>query len=301
MRVGIIGLGRMGEAIAYRAVQAGHEVIGFDTNLQACKQAKKEGVEIANSLKDLVYNSVEVIWFMVPPGQLIDDLIAQLEPHLSSDIIIIDGGNSRFTDSKRRAYRLAQKDISFLDCGTSGGLQGRKNGFCLMVGGLERVYTRVVTLLKAIAAPEGYAHVGPSGAGHYVKMIHNGIEYALLQAYAEGFHLLKEGAFKKDNLDLVHISHLWNHGSVIRSWILELVHEIMIHDQDFTGISGEIESTGMGEWMVQEANEQNVSVPVIEKSLYVRAVSKETGGDYGTKIVAMLRKAFGGHRVKKIG
>lgn len=300
MKIGMIGLGKMGEAIAYRAIKAGHIVIGFDPNKDACNHAQATGVQIMPSLVELVQQKLDVVWLMVPQGPLIDTTIDEMEPYLRAGAIVVDGGNTKFTDSIRRAKRLAEKNISFLDCGTSGGLNGRAEGFCLMVGGDRTAYKMLYPLLTAIAAPDGVAHIGPSGSGHYVKMVHNGIEYALLQAYAEGFHVIKEGTFKQDKLDLAQISGLWNHGAVIRSWILELINDIMCQDQEFHAISGEIESTGMGQWTVQEAHEHTISVPVIEESLLVRQQSKETGGNYGTKIVALLRNKFGGHVVKKI-
>ena len=213
--------------------------------------------------------------------------------------ILIDGGNSKFTDSIRRAQMLKTENIFFLDCGTSGGLQGRALGFSLMVGGDEVAYTKIHQILVAIAAPGGVGYVGPSGAGHYVKMVHNAIEYALLQAYAEGFQLLKEGSFKDTVFSLEHISGIWLNGSVIRSWILELSNDIFRkYGQKFEDVIGEIAEGGTGRWAVEDAHEHHVPARVIEESLKVREWSRKTGGDYATKIVAMLRHQFGGHEVK---
>ena len=297
MKVALIGLGKMGEALAYRAVQAGHTVIGFDVNESMCAAAQAIGVEIVESIADFAHHDIHIFWLMVPQGDLVDKVIAQLHPLLQSGDTVVDGGNSKYTDSMRRAQELKKSEINFLDCGTSGGVRGRENGFCLMVGGEKKAYDSIESLLHSIASPGGYAYVGPSGAGHYVKMVHNGIEYALLQAYAEGFHLLKEGEFKDAHLDLEKIAQLWQSGSIIRSFILELVHDIMQEDQDFAHISGKVASTGMGQWTVEAAHKSDVPVFVIEESLRVRDWSQETGGNYGTKIVALLRNKFGGHAV----
>jgi len=299
MNMGIVGLGRMGNAIAQRLITAGHQVVGFDLDKETLKKAHEIGVETVPSLEDLAF-ATRVIWLMVPVGKAVDDTIGQLIPHMKGGDIIVDGGNSNFHDSIRRAEMLKGQDIFFLDCGTSGGLQGRAIGFSLMVGGDEATYTKIHPLLVDIAAPGGVGYVGPSGAGHYVKMVHNAIEYALLQAYAEGFQLLKQGSFKDIVFDLEHISDIWMNGSVIRSWILELAHDVFEeYGQKFEDISGEIAEGGTGRWAVDDAKEHDVPVQVIEESLKVREWSRETGGDYATKLVAMLRHQFGGHEVKK--
>ena len=295
MKMGIIGLGRMGNAIAFRAIEGGHEVIGYDDYLEARKKAEEIGATVVDNLAAMA-EDVRIFWLMVP-ADAVEMVIKTLRPHIKAGDIIVDGGNSKYTDSIRRAYELAEENIFFLDCGTSGGIQGRGQGFCLMVGGDKTIYTKIHSLLVAIAVSGGLAHVGPSGAGHYTKMIHNGIEYALLQAYAEGFHLLKDGGF---TLNLEEISRLWNNGAIIRSWILELAHDIFRQDQELRNISGEIAESGMGRWTVEEAMKNNIPARVIEESLLVRAWSRETGGNYATKIVALLRHEFGGHPVKKI-
>lgn len=299
MKLGIIGLGRMGSGIAERLIKHGHEVIGFDLDKNNCDLAAQVGVKIAESIADVATHA-RIIWLMVPPGKPVDQVIETLMPALKSRDIVVDGGNSNFHDSMRRTQELAEKNIFYLDCGTSGGLNGRLQGYCLMVGGDHAAYTKIEDLLKAIAAPGGYGYMGQSGTGHYVKMVHNGIEYAMLQAYAEGFQLLKEGSFKKEHLDLEEISRLWNHGSVIRSWLLELAHNVFAHDQEFKNISGKIAEGGTGKWTVEDAHKNNVPVPTIEKSLEVRAWSRESGGNYATKVIQMLRNQFGGHEIKKI-
>lgn len=298
MKIGIIGLGRMGNAIAYRLLNGGHEVYGVDPDVRTAQEAEKMGVTIAHDLKDLSTH-VRIFWIMVPHGDPVDAVINELLPHMKAGDIFIDGGNSYYKHSQKRASAVARSGILFLDCGTSGGLNGRAMGFCLMVGGDEAAYLKVHTALAAIAAPGGVAHVGQSGAGHYVKMIHNGIEYGIMQAYAEGFHLIKDGSFAREALDLEELSRIWQTSSVIRSWLLDLTHGIFQKDQEFNDISGEVGASGMGQWTVDEAHEHHIPVPVIEDALRVRRESEKTGGNYATKLVALLRHAFGGHWVKK--
>ena len=230
MKVALIGLGKMGLGIAQRILQAGHQVYGYDLNADAREYAKQIGVHIFDALHTLP--SVDLVWIMVPAGKPVDDTIGQLLPVLSTQAIIVDGGNSFYLDSIRRARDLATRGVHYLDCGTSGGVHGVEHGFCLMVGGEHHVYMRALSVLQVIASVDGVAHVGSSGAGHYVKMIHNGIEYGLLQAYAEGFQLLKEGTYK--DLDLHQIAKLWDSSSVIRSFLLSLTVPIFTHDHSIT-------------------------------------------------------------------
>ncbi len=297
MNIGIVGMGKMGNVIAFRCLQAGHTVIGLDPDQEARDDAREMGVDIVSGIADLA-SRTRLIWLMVPIAA-VDPILDELKPHLKADDIIVDGGNSFYEDSIRRATSLSSDGIIFLDCGTSGGIAGRAGGFCLMVGGDDAAYTKIHSLLVAIAAPGGLGHVGPSGAGHYVKMIHNGIEYGLLQAYAEGFQIIKEGTFKKEALDLEEISRIWNEGSIIRSFLLGLAHEVFEEDQELHKVEGEIAEGGTGKWTVEEANKYNIAVPAIEHALKVRAWSRETGGNYATKVIAMLRHKFGGHAVKR--
>ena len=296
MKIAIIGLGRMGSALAARALEAGYTVSGYDPDIQMQREAAALGVKIYEKLEQLA-PEVELIWLMVPAGKIVDQTIEQLMPELKPGSIIVDGGNSYFGDSIRRAQALALKKISFIDCGVSGGIHGKEHGFCLMVGGDQSVYKKIEPLLKVLAAPAGYGYMGPSGAGHYVKMVHNGIEYGLLQADAEGFHLLREGAYK--DLDLEKISNVWLHGSVIRSWLLELAHDVFTRDQYLKNIDGKIQEGGTGAWTVANAHENKIPVPVIEKSLEVREWSRKAGGNFATRLIQMLRNAFGGHVVVK--
>jgi 6-phosphogluconate dehydrogenase len=296
MKIGIIGLGRMGSAVASRLLRDRHEVYGFDTDQNNLKLAFHDGVVTCASLQDLS-KQVDIFWLMVPAGQIVDNVISELLKSLKPDAIVIDGGNSNFKDSVRRHEFLKSKKIDFIDCGTSGGLHGKELGFSLMVGGDKKVFQNLEPIFKSVAAPGGHAYMGPSGSGHYVKMVHNGIEYALLQAYAEGFHLLREGKYK--DLDLASVARVWNHGSIIRSWILELAENIFEHDQKFCDISGKIGENKTGRWTLDEAKEQHVSVDLIERALEIRAWSRQSGGNYATKLVALLRNQFGGHEMGK--
>lgn len=298
MIMGLIGLGRMGMAIASRAVEGGHQVIGYDVIVDDAKRKEIEiiGFDVVDSITGIAQQT-RIIWLMVP-ATVVDTVLKDLLPHCKAGDIIIDGGNSNFTDSIIRAKTCALKDIIFLDCGTSGGLYGRELGFCLMVGGDYDAYIKIHELLAAIAAPGGVGYMGESGTGHYVKMVHNGIEYGLMQSYADGFQLLKEGSFKNEGLDLEEITRIWNTSSVIRSWLLELAHTIFAHDQKLEKISGEVAESGTGRWTVEEAQKHNVPIPVIQEALKVRLLSQKTGGDFATKVVAMLRHEFGGHPVK---
>lgn len=299
MNVGIIGLGRMGGGVAQRLVQKGHAVIGYDPNSGTRTAAMKLGVTVVHSLETLAQQA-RTIFLFIPAGSIVDGVINDIVPFLRKGDILIDGGNSNYQDSIRRATELFEKHVLFLDCGTSGGVHGKDIGYCLMVGGDRGAYMTVEPFFKAIAAANGYAHVGPSGAGHYVKMVHNGIEYGLLQAYAEGFHLLKDGSFASAELQLDAIARLWDQSSIIRSWILHLLEEVLHEqDRDLTTITGSIAESGTGRWTVEEARKMHIPIDLIERSLAIRFESQKTGGNYATKLVALLRNKFGGHDVQK--
>ncbi len=296
MTIGIIGLGRMGFAIAERLHAAGLRVIGIDEDATKKAAAEQAGFIFASSYEELAL-ACRVIWLMVPAGDIVDAVLEKLQPALVSGSIIIDGGNSFFKDSIRRYNLLANQGIAFIDCGTSGGLHGKDLGYSLMIGGDTVAVEQCQAIFKAVAmVPGGYQHVGPTGAGHYVKMVHNGVEYALLQAYAEGFHMLKKGPYQQ--IDLAATARVWNHGSIIRSWICDLAENVLVQDQDLDAISGVIGENKTGQWTVEVAKEYNIPVETIEKSLAIRAWSRATGGNYATKMVAMLRHAFGGHPVQ---
>lgn len=297
MELGIIGLGRMGMNMGTRLAQRNHTVLGYDISPDKKEEADRNGIHWSNSVEDLA-NSLDkpkVIWLMVPSGQPVDDAIAQAIPKLSDGDIIIDGGNSFYKDSIRRATELKQKGIQFLDCGTSGGIWGLQEGYCLMVGGDSEAFQKTEPIFNDLAQEDGYRLVGPSGAGHFVKMVHNGIEYGMLEAYGEGFEILHASQY---DLDLQSIAALWNHGSVVRSWLLELAERAFEAGSDLPGIAGYVEDTGEGRWTVMQAIEENVPAPAITISLEMRLRSRQKES-YSAKVIAALRKEFGGHRVMK--
>jgi 6-phosphogluconate dehydrogenase len=297
MRVAMIGLGKMGGNMTARLLKKGHEVVAFDRSAEAVKHAASLGAKSASDLKAVVaaLQSPRVVWIMVPAGAPVDETIETLVPMLAKGDVIIDGGNSRYTDSLRRAKSLESRGIDFVDAGTSGGVWGLENGYCLMVGGSDRAISICEPLFTALSEPGGYAHVGPPGAGHYVKMVHNGIEYGLLQAYAEGYEILH--ASKNFKLDLAQIAALWNHGSVVRSWLNELAEIAFKKDNDLTTLKGWIADSGEGRWTVQEATDLDVPAPVIALSLIMRLRSRQEDS-FGGKVIAALRNEFGGHAVK---
>jgi 6-phosphogluconate dehydrogenase len=295
MEIGFIGLGRMGSNMVRRLLAAGHRVVAYDRSPSAVTEVAERGAIAAGSLPELVaeLRTPRVVWLMVPAGQPVTDTVQMLASFLAAGDLVVDGGNSDFRDSLEHAATLADRGIHFVDCGTSGGLWGLTVGFCLMVGGRKEDFQRIEPLLQALAAPEGYAHVGPVGAGHYVKMVHNGIEYALLQSYAEGFELLRAADFE---VDLAQITHLWSHGSVIRSWLLELAEAAFREDPTLEGIKGYVEDTGYGRATVREAVSRAVPLPVITLALMARFRSRQEDS-FAAKVIAALREGFGGHRV----
>ena len=288
MKIGIVGLGRMGAGISDRLRAAGHETAGYDRDPNVSQVA---------SLRELVQplSAPRVVWVMVPAGDPTETTIAELLGLLSEGDIVIDGGNSYYRDSVRRAHELSLRGVRFLDIGTSGGIWGLKNGFCLMAGGPPDAFEAVEPLLQALAAEGGYAHVGPSGAGHYVKMIHNGIEYGLLQAYAEGFDLLAASGF---DIDPKQVATLWNNGSVVRSWLLELAELAFEKDPKLEALRAYVDDSGEGRWTVMEAIERGVPAGVITESLYRRFSSRDENA-FAMRFIAALRNEFGGHAVQK--
>jgi 6-phosphogluconate dehydrogenase len=297
MELGMIGLGRMGANMTERLVRGGHRVVSYDRSAEAIQRVVDIGGVGAHSLSDFVKQLAppRIIWMMVPSGAPVDQTIEQLLPNLSQGDILIDGGNSYYKDSIRRAGKLFDQGMHFVDAGTSGGIWGLENGYCMMVGGEKEIVERLAPIFTTLAPPDGYLHVGPSGAGHFVKMIHNGIEYGMLQAYGEGFELLNASQF---DLDLAKISRLWNQGSVVRSWLLELAERAFDEDPKLSSIKGYVEDSGEGRWTVEEAIEKSVAAPVLMLSLFARFASRQEDS-FSAKFVAALRNEFGGHAVKK--
>lgn len=296
MQLGMIGLGRMGGNMTRRLLRAGHEVVVFDRNAEVARELATEGAKAADSVADLCaqLGARRIVWLMVPAGAPVDETIAALRPHLGAGDVIIDGGNSNFHDTIRRAAELQPTGVDLVDAGTSGGIWGLELGYCLMVGGDDRAVSRCEPIFRALAQPEGYAHVGPSGAGHYVKMVHNGIEYGLLQAYAEGYEILHANTHFP--LDLHQISAVWNHGSVVRSWLNELAERAFANDPTLAGLRGYVEDSGEGRWTVQEALDLDVPAPAITLALIARLRSRQPES-FGAKVIAALRHEFGGHAV----
>jgi len=297
MQLAMIGLGRMGGNMARRLVQGGHEVIVYDSSADAVKGHVGRGVKTPQDLAEVAERLAprRVVWMMVPAGAPVESTIEQLVPHLSPGDIVIDGGNSNFRDSLRRAEALKSKGIEFVDVGTSGGVWGLELGYCLMVGAAPAAFQHCEPIFRTLAPADGYAHVGPPGAGHYVKMVHNGIEYGMLQAYAEGYEILH--ASKDFKLQLSQIAKLWNHGSVVRSWLNELAERAFASDNQLAGIRGYVEDSGEGRWTVEEAMRLDVPAPVITMSLIARFRSRQQES-FGAKVIAALRKEFGGHAVQ---
>jgi 6-phosphogluconate dehydrogenase len=293
MKIAVIGLGKMGHAIAQKLHNGFFEVVGYDRNESARVDALKAGIPVVDCIDAL--QGVDLFWIMVPAGAVVDVVIAEIVPLCRKGTIIVDGGNSFYKDSQRRAQMVAQQGLFYFDCGTSGGIHGMTDGFCLMIGGDRVMYNKIDYIFAALSVPGGYGYVGNSGAGHYVKMVHNGIEYGLMQAYAEGLHILKEGSFKDEKLDLAAITGLWSTNAVIRSFLLQLAHEGLTQNPGLTGVSGRVAESGMGLWTDQEARLHNIPDPVLAQSLEIRAQSRQTGGNYATQILSLLRNKFGGH------
>ncbi|MGH9479356.1 MAG: phosphogluconate dehydrogenase (NAD(+)-dependent, decarboxylating) [Terriglobales bacterium] len=295
----MIGLGRMGGNMTKRLIEGGHGVVAFDPSPAAVKQATATGASGASSLADLVKQlaAPRVVWTMVPSGAITTTTVNQLLDLLAPDDVIIDGGNSHYKDSIEHAAMAAKRQVHFLDAGTSGGVWGLTVGYCLMVGGERAAFDRVEPILKTLAPPEGYLYTGPAGSGHFVKMVHNGIEYGMLQAYGEGFEVLEKSQYA---VDLRAVAHLWNQGSVIRSWLCELAENAFAREPHLDSIRGYVDDTGEGRWTVQAALDENVPAPVLTLSLLARIRSRQTES-FSAKVVAALRNEFGGHAVKKEG
>ncbi|GCF14142.1 6-phosphogluconate dehydrogenase [Haloarcula mannanilytica] len=297
MELGVIGLGRMGRIVVDRVLEAGHEVVVFDIDEESVADAAEAGAQPASSIEDLAeqLGSEKRIWLMVPAGDPVDAALDELAPTLDDEDIVVDGGNSFFEDSVRRAEST---DAAYLDCGTSGGPAGAELGFSLMVGGPEWAYDELVPVFDAVATgPDGHDRMGPAGSGHYVKMVHNGVEYALMQTYGEGFELLANGRY---DLDLESVANTWNNGAVIRSWLLELCEEAFREEgNDLGTVADRVEGGSTGTWTVQEALEQEVPVPLIYQALAERFGSRADDGRFSRRLASRLRYGFGRHDVPR--
>lgn len=296
MEIGLIGLGKMGAFMAQRLITAGHSVVGFDANADARKGAAANGVTAADSLGNLVsrLKAPRAVWVMVPHGAPTESTINALLESLAPNDVLVDGGNSHYTESQSAAKRCAARGVHFIDAGVSGGIWGLKEGYCLMVGGPAEACTQLEPIFRALAPAGGYARVGESGAGHFVKMIHNAIEYAMLQSYGEGFECLQRSEFK---LQLGAIADLWSHGAVVRSWLLDLLTgALAANGNDLAKVAPYIDDSGTGRWTVEYALDNAIPIPVITQSLYERFASR-IDESFSAKVIASLRQQFGGHAV----
>jgi 6-phosphogluconate dehydrogenase len=296
MRIGFVGLGRMGANMVRRLVRDGHQVVAFNRTPEKTREIMTEGAEGAFTLAELVAKlpAPRAVWVMVPAGDATEAMIEELMGLLEPGDTIVDGGNTNFHDDVRRHARVAEKGLRYVDAGTSGGIWGLSVGYCLMVGGDRDAVEPLEPVFRTLAPADGYAHVGGPGAGHYVKMVHNGIEYGLMQAYAEGFEIMHASDY---DLDLAQISGIWRYGSVVRSWLLDLLHDALAKNAEFGGIRDWVADSGEGRWTVQEAIDRDVPAPVITLSLQARFRSRQDES-YGAKVLAALRNEFGGHAVK---
>ena len=299
MELGMVGLGRMGANMSERLVRGGHRVVGYDPSPDAARRTAEKGVATADAPASLAaqLRPPRVVWLMVPAGEPVDQTIAALVPYLSAGDTIIDGGNTNYKDDLRRASALRQKGINFVDVGTSGGIWGLAEGYSLMVGGDDAVVERLTPIFRTLApAPDrGWGHVGPVGAGHFVKMVHNGVEYGLMEAYAEGFSILR--GKREFELDLLQVAEIWRFGSVVRSWLLDLTADALKQNPRLEGIEAYVADSGEGRWTVEEAIDLDISAPVITLSLLRRLRSREQE-PFADKLLAMMRHKFGGHAIK---
>ncbi|MBH0177359.1 MAG: decarboxylating 6-phosphogluconate dehydrogenase [Nitrospira sp.] len=297
MELGFIGLGKMGMNMVTRLRRDQHRVVAFDRSADLIKQAEAQGCTGASSLADLIskLSAPRAVWIMVPSGAPTEETVQAVAALLQPGDTIIDGGNTRFHDDVRRAAELKPRGIHYVDAGTSGGIWGLKIGYCLMVGGETTAVNRLAPVFKTLAPDDGWAHVGAAGAGHYVKMVHNGIEYSMMQGYAEGFELMSKSEYK---LDLARIADLWMHGSVVRSWLLELAAGALKDDQKLEKLKGYVQDSGEGRWMIADAIEKDVPVPTLTTALFTRFRSRQEES-FAEKMLAALRNAFGGHAVRR--
>ncbi|HMU42405.1 MAG TPA: decarboxylating 6-phosphogluconate dehydrogenase [Ignavibacteriaceae bacterium] len=296
MKLGFIGLGKMGMNMVHRLINQGHQVVVYNRSMEKVIEAQKLGAIASTSILDLVskLDGKKIIWLMVPSGKPVDENIEAILPMLKKDDIIIDGGNSFWRDTQARAKRVSEKGIHYLDCGTSGGVWGLQNGYCLMYGGDKKSADFVEPIFKSLAPENGYVYCGESGTGHLVKMVHNGIEYGMMQSYAEGFEILKKSPF---NINITKVADAWQYGSVVRSWLLELAVNAFKDDPNLEQLKDYVQDSGEGRWTVQTAMDFDVPAHVITASLYTRFQSRQDES-FAMKVLAALRNQFGGHAVK---
>jgi 6-phosphogluconate dehydrogenase len=299
MDLGLVGLGKMGANMTTRLVNGGHRVVAYDRNPDAVRRTEAAGAEGVSSLEAIVgaLPPPRAVWLMLPAGAPTESTIAALAERLESGDVIVDGGNTHFNDDIRRAETLGSRGVHYLDAGTSGGIWGLREGYCLMIGGDAAAFNRLEPLFKTLAPPDGYLHVGPAGAGHYVKMVHNGIEYGLMQAYAEGFELMQQSEY---DIDLAKVSALWMQGSVVRSWLLELAARALAEDPELATLEAYVEDSGEGRWTLQEAIAHAVPMPVLTAALFTRFRSRQDN-PFTERLLAALRRQFGGHAVRAAG
>lgn len=297
MEISIIGLGRMGMNMAKRLLRAGHKVVAYNRSPQKTRELAKEGAKGCFSLEEVVHRLTppRIVWLMLPAGAVVEEHIKVLTALLSKGDILVEGGNTYYKDDLRRAETLDKKGIKYVDVGVSGGIWGLEYGYCLMIGGPEETFQQLEPIFEALSTPNAYLYCGPTGAGHFVKMIHNGIEYAMMEAYAEGFELLHSSPYG-ENIDFSKLAGLWNRGSVIRSWLLELAEKAFAQDPGLSQIKGYVEDSGEGRWTVKEAVDMGVPTPVIALSLFERFRSRRDD-TFGNRLLAALRHQFGGHPV----
>lgn len=297
MQIGLIGLGKMGYNLALNFKSKGHQVVAFDVNKSAMDKIASEGIVTAPSIGDLTssFQGRRIIWLMVPAGNVVDVILGNIKNYLKPDDIVIDGGNSHYKDTLSRARDLEKLGIHFLDCGTSGGVNGALHGVCTMIGGKKEVFDFCEPIFKSISVPDGYLFCGKSGSGHFTKMVHNGIEYGMMQSIAEGLEVLHK---YDSEVNLAAVSKVWNHGSVVRSWLMELTQHALEKDENLESIKGIMHSSGEGKWTVETALELGVPTPVITMSLLTRYRSQQDD-TFAGKVVAALRNEFGGHAVEK--
>ena len=300
MKIGMVGLGRMGMNMSRRLLQGGHQVVAYNRTAAKTEELAGEGAEAAFSLAELVdkLDDRKIVWLMLPAGATVDDHISQLRELLSKGDIIIEGGNSYYKDDIRRSEELAVDGLNYVDAGVSGGIWGLKVGYCTMVGGRREDFDHLEPIFKTLAPDNGYMYCGATGAGHFVKMVHNGIEYGMMQAYGEGFALIEASPYKE--IDYSSLSGLWNQGSVVRSWLLELLELAFADDPKLAELHGYVDDSGEGRWTVLQAVETGVSIPVIAGALFRRFESRQPDA-FENKVLAALRQQFGGHAVKKKG